>query len=268
MGFRLGWFSTGRDEAARELLRIVWRKIKEGFIPAQLSFVFCNREKGEEEESDRFLELCKRLGLFTLTLSERKFLPDLRRRDKEAWRAAYHKEVARLVEPFGADVIMLAGYMLIVSPQMCRAFPMVNLHPALPGGPTGSWQEVIWKLISERASRSGVMIHLVTEELDRGPVLTYCSFPIKGGKLSALWREVEGKEIEEIRREVGEGLLLFRVIREEGVKRELPLIALTLKTLAEGRMKLKEGRVLDEEGRPVSGIDLTEEVERALREGL
>jgi len=79
---------------------------------------------------------------------------------------------------------------------------------------------------------------------------------------------VEGKEVEEIRREVGEDLLLFRVIREEGVKRELPLIALTLKTLAEGRMKLKEGRVLDGEGRPVSGIDLTEEVERALREGL
>jgi phosphoribosylglycinamide formyltransferase-1 len=46
---------------------------------------------------------------------------------------------------------------------------MINLHPAAPGGPTGTWQEVIWQLIEGRAVETGVMMHLVTPELDRGP---------------------------------------------------------------------------------------------------
>jgi len=255
---RLGWFSTGRDGVARELLEVVWRKIREGFIPAEISYVFCNRERGEGEESDRFLKLCEELGLATFTLSSRSFQPDLRRRDREGWRIAYHQEVARLLSPLRVDWIMLAGYMLIVSPAMCQAFPMLNLHPALPDGPKGSWQEVIWQLIEEGAARTGVMIHRVTEELDRGPVLTYCSFPIKGEGFAPLWREVEGVPIERLRQQRGEALLLFQAIRQEGVKRELPFILLTLRALAQGR--LGEGSI--------SALDLTEEVERALQEGI
>ena len=55
---------------------------------------------------------------------------------------------------------------------------MINLHPAAPNGPDGTWQEVIWKLIEQRADHSGVKIHLVTEELDRGPTIAYCRYPI------------------------------------------------------------------------------------------
>ena len=135
---RIGWLSTGRDEAARDLLLTAWRKMAEGFIPAEIAFVFSSREEGEDPEGDRFLALSGKLGLLTLSLSAERFEPELRRRDREAWRSRYHQEVARLIAPYGADLIMLAGYMLIVSPEMCRAFPMINLHPALPGGPTGA----------------------------------------------------------------------------------------------------------------------------------
>ncbi|GAH59253.1 unnamed protein product, partial [marine sediment metagenome] len=43
-----------------------------------------------------------------------------------------------------------------------QRYNMVNLHPAAPGGPTGTWQEVIWQLIENKAEETGVMMHLVT----------------------------------------------------------------------------------------------------------
>ena len=55
--------------------------------------------------------------------------------------------------PYRLGVLVMAGYMLIVSPAMCRRFAILNLHPALPGGPTGTWQEVIWRLLDERPPR-------------------------------------------------------------------------------------------------------------------
>jgi len=65
--------------------------------------------------------------------------------------------------------------MLIVSEELCQKYDMINLHPAPPGGPTGSWQEVIWTLIQNKADTAGAMIHLVTPELDRGPALATAS---------------------------------------------------------------------------------------------
>jgi len=44
MAFRIGWFSTGRDEAARDLLEVVASHIEKGTIPGKVSLVFSNRE--------------------------------------------------------------------------------------------------------------------------------------------------------------------------------------------------------------------------------
>jgi len=55
--YQLGWFSTGRDKAARDLLQAVQSSIKSGEIEAEIAFVFCNREPGESQESDLFLKL-------------------------------------------------------------------------------------------------------------------------------------------------------------------------------------------------------------------
>ena len=54
--------------------------------------------------------------------------------------------------PEEIDFGVLAGYMWIVSPDFCEKVKLINLHPALPGGPKGSWQEVIWQLISCRSA--------------------------------------------------------------------------------------------------------------------
>ncbi len=270
--FRLGWFSTGRDEAACDLLKVVYDRIKEGFIPAEITYVFLSRAPGENPESDAFLKLCKELGLKTYTLSAKAFAPELRAKDRERWRTLYHEKVYELIKDEPVDLIVLAGYMWVVSAELCQKLPMINLHPALPGGPKGTWQEVIWQLLKEKASETGVMMHLVTPELDRGPAVTFCRFSIKEGKFKPLWerweQKLQQKGLDRIIAEEGEKEPLFALIREEGVKRELPLIVYTIKAFAEGEVKLEGKQLYDARGKPLPGpYDLTERIEKHLETG-
>ena len=108
-------------------------------------------------------------------------------------------------------------------------------------------------------------MHLVTPELDAGPPLTYCTFPIKGGKFDSLWEKLEEKikrkPLERIKREEGEAEPLFKEIRKEGVRRELPLIVHTLKTLSNKTIELR-GQKLMKGGKAVEGYCLNEEIGR------
>lgn len=270
MVFRIGWFSTGRDEAARELLGIVVKHISQGMIPAEIRYIFCNRERGESLESDRFIQYVEVLGIPLLLLSSRDFLPSLRREDLETWRILYHQEIEKRLRDFPVDTIVLAGYMLIVSPAFCEAFSIINLHPAAPNGPAGTWQEVVWQLIEKRASETGVMMHLVTKDLDKGTPITFVTFPIKGLDFDLLWKDIDRKlehrSFQQLVREEGESNLLFKEIRRQGVRRELPLIVMTLKALSEGKVRIERGKVLDEMGKEIQGICLNKEVEEYLLE--
>lgn len=241
--YRIGWFSTGRDKAARDLLKTVVKNITENEIrKTKISFVFSNREEGENPESDKFFSLVKKYNYPLVTFSSAKFKSDLRKENREKWREEYHHEVIKLIEKYPVDLIVLAGYMLIVSAEICRRYKMLNLHPAKPGGPKGTWQEVIWQLIGNKEKESGVMMHLVTPELDAGPAISYCTYPIVGKKFDQLWQKLsvklKVKSLEEIIKEEGENEPLFKKIRTEGLKREFPLIVSTIKNLANKKIKL------------------------------
>jgi phosphoribosylglycinamide formyltransferase-1 len=140
----------------------------------------------------------------------------------------------------------------------------LNLHPAAPGGPIGMWQDVIWQLIASRAERSGVTIFLCTTELDRGPTVTYCTYPLHGTTLDPLWRQVEGRSVEEIKAMDDEQNLLFKEIRRQGATRELPLIVATLRAFADGRLHFQRLQVVTADQRPIDGFNLTPEVEAAV----
>ena len=252
----LGWFSTGRGPGSRTLLSTVKEAITDDRVQARISFVFSNRAPGEAEGSDQFFALANSLGLTVVHHSSRAF----RRQwtgDPTQWRTAYDKEVAELVSPFSPDLCVLAGYMLIVSPALCRDLPMINLHPAAPGGPDGTWQDVIWQLIEQKADYSGVKIHLVTEELDRGPTIAYCRYPIQGSAFDDLWREAGQTSVDSLRKRYGEELPLFKTIRSEGVKRELPLLVETLATLSRGEVQITPPN-------PSPSQDLTAKIEASI----
>ena len=268
--YQLGWFSTGRDKAARDLLQAVESGIKLGEIEAEIAFVFSNHEPGESEESDRFFELVKSYKIPLVCSSYRDFKAKI---GAEAtgpesslprWRLEYDREVMSRLAVFQVDLCILAGYMLIVGREMCQRYNMINLHPAVPGGPAGTWQEVIWQLIEERAEATGAMMHLVTPELDKGPPVTYCTFSIRGEPFDKYWQEIAGYSFEEIKSE-GENSPLFSLIREHELVREFPLIISTIKAFSQGRVRITDNkRVVDFEGKPVNGYNLTDEINKLL----
>ncbi len=262
----IGWFSTGNGEGSLGLLKFVQERILRGEIDARLQFVFSNREPGEAEGSDRFFHTVDRYGIPLVNFSSHKF----RRKMGGAFanhRIDYDREVMARLEHFNLDVCVLSGYMLIVGAEMCRHYTMLNLHPALPTGPIGTWQQVIWSLIESRADRTGAMVHLATNDLDEGPVIAYFTFPIVGGIFDNPWRQIEGKPLSELKETPGEELPLFRLIREEGAKREPYLVAATLKSLANGTARVRDGQVVGPDGRPLEALRLDNEIEEALASG-
>ena len=269
----IGWFSTGRGEGSRGLLRFVQERIERGLLDARIQFVFSNRDRGQAQGSDGFFQLVDSYNLALVTRSSARF-----RRSRSAsglsWaelRPEYDRLVIEDLKDFRPDVCVLAGYMLICSGQMCRRYPMLNLHPALPDGPIGTWQEVTWELIRRRATQTGAMTHLATEELDRGPVVSYCTTPITGPDFYQAWNELEGADLNELRVDPGEELPLFQQIRQAQYRREPYLIFETLRAVADGRIIIRDGRVLDQQGNSVSdttppGLCLDAELERAMAE--
>jgi len=262
INYRIGWFSTGRDEAARDLLKTVQESLNRGEIRAEVAFVFSNRQPGEDRESDLFFELVEGYGLPLVCLSSRKFKAQPPG-NVSHWRQEYEQQVMKQIERFHPDVCLLAGYMLIVGQEMCQRHAMINLHPAAPDGPGGTWQEAIWKLIENRAFQAGAMMHLVTPELDQGPPLTYCTFPIRGEPFDAYWKEIEKYPSDELKG-VDENNPLFKLIRRHELAREFPLILATLQALSEGDIKIKAGKVVDAQEMPVEGYDLSSQIDRQI----
>ncbi len=270
----LGWFSTGRGATSRKLLAAAHDEIASDRLDARIAAVFCNREPGEDENTDAFLDQVRGYGIPLLCLSSR----DFRRRlgEKPArkgeplpdWRRAYDREVIRLLEPYPFDLGVLAGYMLIFCEEASTRYNLLNLHPAAPGGPKGIWQDVIWQLIEGGANRAGVMLHLATPELDEGPPVTYCTYPIRGPAFDPLWREIQGRTIAGIKAAEGEANPLFAEIRRHGVAREIPLVVETLRAFAGGRVRIEDKRVVDAGGRTILACDLTADIERVVTPNL
>jgi phosphoribosylglycinamide formyltransferase-1 len=171
---------------------------------------------------------------------------------------------------YQSDINVLAGYMLIVGDEMCERHDLINLHPAAPDGPAGTWQEVIWKLIGEGATQSGVMIHLVTKDLDEGPPITYCTFPLRDTAIDPLWerhrQKLKVKSLDQIIQEEGKNNELFKEIRRRGVKRELPLVVQTLKTFSEGKVMIKDKQVIVEGKLQQQPYSLTDQIEVFIKE--
>ena len=261
---KLGWFSTGRGEGSRNLLSTTLEHVQSGYINADIQYVFCNREPGEFKGSDRFHSLVKASNVPLITLSSRRLVKERGASGFNEVREAFDSEAIKLLDPFEIDLAVLAGYMLFTSELMCQKLSMINLHPAPPNGPVGSWREVIWELIEQKAPQGGVQIQLATMDWDRGPVITYCTFPLRGPLFDEGWELANSQSIDELRSCQGEEFQLFQQIRDESTKREIPLLIETLKALGDGELKVTDGRVVDKEHRPITGLCLNSQIDKWL----
>ena len=268
--FSIGWFSTGRGEGSRGLLNFVQKRLIETGANARISFVFSNRERGEAEGSDEFFNLVDNYSIPLVTHSSSAFRRAVGGRFS-AHREEFDQQVMDKLAGYEADICVLAGYMLIVGGKMCRQYPLLNLHPALPDGPTGTWQEVVWSLIETRAAKTGAMVHLATEEVDRGPVISYVTVPITGPGFDRHWESLQGQDLERIKKAEGEDFALFQAIRREQYRREPYLLFETLRAVIQGEIAVRGGQVLDASGAPLSrsmpyGLCLDRQIAEAMLE--
>lgn len=96
-------------------------------------------------------------------------------------REAYDQALAELVERFQPDVVVLAGFMRILTAEFAQQFQgrILNVHPSLL--PKYKGLHTHQRALENGDSEHGVSIHFVTEELDGGPVVLQAKIPIFDG---------------------------------------------------------------------------------------
>ncbi len=269
MTLSIGWYTTARGLGSRGMFEAVRRAIDERTLDARFAYVFVNRAEGEDTLTDGFFNLVRGADVPLLTLSSVGYrrAHGGERSQSDAplppWREAFDREVADLVDERPADIGVLAGYMLIFTAPFVETHPVLNLHPALPGGPTGTWNEVIRKLIRGNASHSGVMVHLAIAAVDMGPVAAFARYAIRGGDWDALWDALgDPTALDDA---AIESSVLFAKIRQTQVAYEAPLLVAALQGFADGRLHVDRTRIVDLEGDDAPPLDLTADVEARMR---
>lgn len=95
-----------------------------------------------------------------------------------ASRDDYDRAIARELRARDVTLVCLAGYMRVVGPALLDAFPnaILNVHPSLlPSFPGLDAQH---QAIAHGVKVSGVTVHLVTSELDGGPIILQRAVPV------------------------------------------------------------------------------------------
>jgi phosphoribosylglycinamide formyltransferase-1 len=89
------------------------------------------------------------------------------------------ERVIGLLQAFGADTVVLAGFMRVVKHGLLRAFPrrVLNIHPALlPAFPgLAAWKQAL----AYGVKVAGCTVHFVDEGIDSGPVIVQRSVPVR-----------------------------------------------------------------------------------------
>ena len=95
-----------------------------------------------------------------------------------ATREAYDQKLIDAIRPFQPRLVCLAGFMHLLGPAFCSAFPeaILNIHPSLlPSFPGVDAQR---QALVHGARVSGATVHFVTPELDAGPIVMQAAVPV------------------------------------------------------------------------------------------
>ncbi len=95
-----------------------------------------------------------------------------------AERVSFDQALARIIDSFGAGLVILAGFMRILTPVFVRHYSgrLLNIHPSLL--PKYQGLHTHRRVIEAGDKVHGASIHFVTEELDGGPVIIQAKVPV------------------------------------------------------------------------------------------
>ncbi len=93
-------------------------------------------------------------------------------------REAFDTELVKTLKDRCVGLVVLAGFMRVLSPAFIRAFPMrvINIHPSLL--PSFPGLDVQRKTLEHGVKFSGCTVHFVDEELDSGPIILQAVVPV------------------------------------------------------------------------------------------
>ena len=96
-------------------------------------------------------------------------------------RKQFDAELQHYLKSVAPDYIVLAGFMRILGSGIINAFAdrILNIHPSLL--PAYKGLNTHQRVLDDGANRHGVSIHLVTPELDDGPIICQAGYPITSG---------------------------------------------------------------------------------------
>jgi phosphoribosylglycinamide formyltransferase 1 len=158
---RLGVLISGRGSNLQALIDA----IASGRLDASIAVVISNRKDAGG------LERARAAGIESIVRSHRDF----------GSRDEYDRALAKELRARGVGLVCLAGFMRLVGTELIEAFPsrILNIHPSLlPAFPGLHAQR---QAIEHGVKVSGVTVHLVTAELDGGPIVIQRVVPVLPG---------------------------------------------------------------------------------------
>ena len=161
MTARLGVLISGRGSN----LQAIIDAIAGGRLAATVAIVISNRADAAG------LGRARSAGIETLYLNPRDY------DDRDAYDAA----IAGVLRARRVDLVCLAGFMRLVGPRLLEAFPnrILNIHPSLlPSFPGLDAQR---QALEHGVQVTGATVHLVTSELDGGPIVLQAAVPVAPG---------------------------------------------------------------------------------------
>lgn len=120
------------------------------------------------------LERAKNTGIKALHLSRKSFESD----------QAFDSFLLKTLQNHAIELIVLAGYLRILSPELTRAYPnrIINIHPSLLpdfGGEGFYGMHVHQAVHASGARKSGATVHFVNEGIDTGPIILQKEIPLE-----------------------------------------------------------------------------------------
>ena len=161
MNRRLGVLVSGRGSNLQALIDAT----RDGRLDATITVVISNRADANG------LECARRAGIEALCLDHR----------ASSSRDEHDRAVARELRARDVGLVCLAGYMRLIGAPLLEAFPnaILNIHPSLL--PAFPGIDAPRQALEHGATVTGVTVHLVTAELDNGPIVIQRTVPVIGG---------------------------------------------------------------------------------------
>jgi phosphoribosylglycinamide formyltransferase-1 len=136
------------------------------------------------------LARARALGIAT-TVVDRSALRSGGKPDREL----FEKELATAIDGSDADLVVLAGFMRVLSASFVARYEgrMLNIHPSLL--PRHKGLETHARVLAAGEREHGVSVHFVTPELDGGPVVAQAMVPVHSGdNIASLSARVHERE--------------------------------------------------------------------------